>query len=97
MNWSSVLEVIARACETQGEERLVLLAITDTAYHIKEVVQSGTPGEGALLGFVVYADDPDLSKRTDETSLLFVRPEQVLRVVIKGYDTGAEGSLGFGG
>jgi hypothetical protein len=78
---------------TGGEERRVLLVLADASFHVKEVL-SGS-GSGGLLGFVVYADDPDLSKRSEETCLLFVRPEQVLRVMVRGYDPSDGASLGF--
>lgn len=95
MNWSQVLAVVTKACAEQGEERRVLLALADATYHVQEPLPGDAGAAGDLLGFVVYADDPDLSKRTDETCLLFVRPEQVLRVLVQGYDSSVD-PFGFG-
>lgn len=96
MNWSQVLELLITACAEQGEERRVLLVLPDAAYHVHEVVGGVPPAEGGLLAFVIYRDDPELSTRTDETSLLIVRPEQVLRLEVRGLDGVSEGGLGFG-
>ena len=52
----------------------------------------GKPGD--VLGFVVYKDDPALSQRTDDTQLVFVRPERVERVVVTGVEDGGR-ALGF--
>ncbi len=94
MSWSDLLGLLARACADQQDERRVLLALPDASYHVREVLPQGS-GEPSLLGFIVYRDDPDTSRRTAETSLLFVRPEQVLRVLVHGYDGASEGRLGF--
>ncbi len=94
MTWAQLLALLARACGEQGDERRVLLVLPDASYHVREVLGGGE-GTPALLGFVVYRDDPDTSRRTEETSLLFVRPEQVLRVVVHGYDAAFGGRLGF--
>lgn len=97
MNWGQVLELLARACAEQGDERRVLLVLPDAAFHVREVVGGVPPEDGGLLGFVVYRDDPELSNRTEATSLLVVRPEQVLRLEVHGVDGVGEGVLGFGG
>ncbi|MGE0711239.1 MAG: hypothetical protein AB7N76_28740 [Planctomycetota bacterium] len=94
MEWSQVLNVIAEACESQGEERHVLLVTADASFHVKEPLSRGIVPEGGLLGFVVYADDPALSQKTDATRLIFVPPAHVLRILVQGAE--AQGSGGFG-
>ncbi len=91
LDWGHVLEVMRQASE--GDERRVLLVLADASFHVKELL--GKAGSGELLGFVVYFDDPDLSKRSEETCLLFLRPEQVVRVMIRGFDPLEGQSLGF--
>ena len=51
--------------------------------------------EGGLLGFVVYADDPVRSQRTERTRLLFVPPERVLRILVDGATEERGGGFGF--
>ena len=89
LDWAHILEAMRQA--SSGEERRVLLVLPDTSFHVSEVLAGS--GVGEHLGFVVYADSPELSKRTEETCLLFVRPEQVQRVLIQGYDR--DQTLGF--
>ena len=89
LDWGHVLEAMRQA--SKGEERRVLLVLADTSFHVSEVLGDGE--KAGHLGFVVYADEPDLSKRTDEKCLLFVRSEQVQRVLIRGYDP--DQTLGF--
>lgn len=94
MKWSHVLNVIAEACEKNPEERPVRLVLPDASFHVKEPLDREDPAEGGLLGFMVYADDPELSTRTDATRLVFVAPSQILRVVVRG--TEPESASGFG-
>lgn len=96
MTWGQLLQLVSRACAEQGDERRVLLVLRDATYHVKELVDADPPGQDGMLAFVVYKDDPALSRRTDETLLLCVRPDRVERVqVTKGDPTDAEGALGF--
>lgn len=93
MNWNQLLTLISEACAQGGEERRVLLELADARFHVKETLAKEVE-EGALLGFVVYHDDPVRSQRTDATRLLFLSPERVLRVVIDA-EQGSEGGFGF--
>jgi len=96
VNWAQLHGVLARVTAEQGDERRALLILADASFHVREVL-GGVAVADELLGFVVYRDDPDTSQRTDDTALLFVRPEQVLRVMIQGYDAAATERLGFRG
>jgi hypothetical protein len=99
LSWEQVLKVASEAAEAAQEgERRVLLVLADRAFHVREVLapRPAAPSSEGMLGFVVYQDDPELAQRTDDTSLLFVRPEQVLRLQVLGYDPQADGRrLGF--
>jgi hypothetical protein len=87
---------MAQACEASEEERRVLLVLADRTYHVREVLGAQSPDdEGALLGFVVWRDDPDLTRRSDEPRLILIPPGQVLRVEILGYDPAQVQSFGF--
>jgi hypothetical protein len=95
-SWSAVKGVMAEAASAETDERRVLLVLTDASYHVKEVLSGPTAeNEQGLLGFVVYRDDPELSQRTEDTTLLFVRPEEVRRVLVAGYDSNVNQGLGF--
>ena len=96
MKWSHVLKVVAEACAKNPEERPVRLVLPDGSYHVKEPLDREAPAEGGLLGFMVYADDPELSTRTDATRLLFVAPSNVLRVVVSGTEPESASGFGFG-
>lgn len=91
-NWEQVIAVMAEACSPA--ERRVLLVLSDRAYHVREVLASPTPKGGDLFGFVVYTDDPAISASSDEANLLFVRPEQIVRIQVSGGDIGTQ-ALGF--
>lgn len=93
--WPEVLGIAAEACAA-GDARRVLLVLADRAYHVREVLARDARIEQGLLGFIVYRDDPDLAQRSEETSLLFVRPEQVLRLEVLGFDPAEGRRLGFG-
>ena len=96
MTWGHLLQLIGRACTDQGEERRVLLVLQNASYHVKELVDTDPPGQDGMLAFVVYKDDPALSRRTEETVLLCVRPDRVERVLItKADEAPADGALGF--
>jgi hypothetical protein len=96
VTWTKVLGLITKVCAEQGAERRVLLVLRDVSYHVREVVDPEPPGEDGLLALVVYKDDPALSRRTDDTMLICVRPDRVERVVVTGHDApDAEGPLGF--
>lgn len=94
MDWDQLLNLIREVCAAQGEERRVLLVLADIRYHVHEPL-SLTLGEGGLLGFSVFSDDPERSQRTPATRLLFVAPAQVLRVVIEGQEGGGGAGFGF--
>jgi hypothetical protein len=91
-NWDQVIAIMAEACSPT--ERRVLLVLSDRAYHVREVLAAPTPEDGDLFGFVVYTDDPAISATSDEANLLFVRPEQIVRVQVSGGEIGAQ-ALGF--
>lgn len=93
-SWGELQRLLARVVSEQGDERRALLVLADASFHVHEVLPAPGP-EPDLLGFVVFLDDPDTSRRTDETALLFVRREQVLRVMVRGYDAAASERLGF--
>lgn len=93
-SWSAVKGVVAEACASTDERR-VLLVLGDASFHVREVLDAPGESAGELLGFVVYRDDPERSQRSDETTLLFVRPEEVRRVQVVGYDPNAHHALGF--
>lgn len=96
MTWGHLLQLISRACAEQADARHVLLVMQNATFHVKEVVDPEPPGQDGLLAFVVYKDDPALSRRTEETLLLCVRPDRVERVLVtKADQAGAEGALGF--
>lgn len=96
MTWNKLLQLIGRVCSEQGDERRVLLVLRDASYHVREVVDPDPPGSSGVLAFVVYKDDPALSRRTDETLLLCVPTDRIERVVVTGADRPeAEGPLGF--
>lgn len=96
MTWGHLLQLVTKACADQGQERRVLLVLRDASYHLKEVVDAEAPGAEGMLAFVAYKDDPALSRRTEETLLLCVRPDRVERVVVTPKDLPeGEGPLGF--
>ncbi|MCO5169484.1 MAG: hypothetical protein M9894_24335 [Planctomycetes bacterium] len=96
MTWTKLLQLIAKVCAEQGDERRVLLVLRDASYHVREVVDPDPPGKEGVLALVVYKDDPALSRRTDDTLLLCVPPDRVERLVVTGADRpDVEGPLGF--
>lgn len=97
MTWTKLLDLITRVCADQGEERRVLLVLRDASFHVREVVEQTAPlGKDDVLAFVVYKDDPALSRRTDDTLLVCFSPDRVERVLISGTDRpDALGPLGF--
>jgi hypothetical protein len=86
MRWEQVLKVVAQACAKQGTERHVLLVLPDASFHVKEPLSLEGLEEGGLLGFMVFGDDPELSRRSQATRLVFVAPAHVLRIVVHGED-----------
>lgn len=96
MTWTKLLTLITRVCAEQGDERRVLLVLRDASFHVREVVDQAPLGKDDVLAFVVYKDDPALSRRTDDTLLMCFSPDRVERVVISGTDRpDALGPLGF--
>jgi hypothetical protein len=96
VTWGHLLQLVSKACVDQGPERKVLLVLRDASFHVKEVVDVEAPGQDGMLAFIAYRDDPALSRRTDETLLLCVRPDRVERVVVTRTDhPDGEGPLGF--
>lgn len=97
MTWTKLLTLITRVTAEQGDERRVLLVLRDASFHVREVVDQSAPlGKDDVLAFVVYKDDPALSRRTDDTLLMCFSPDRVERVVISGTDRpDALGPLGF--
>jgi hypothetical protein len=91
-SWDQVIEVVAEACSPS--ERRVLLVLGDRSYHVREVLAPPGPGQGELFGFVVYTDDPTVSPTSDDASLIFVRPGEIVRVQVTGED-GHGKALGF--
>lgn len=91
MDWAEVLALATEAAEEAAEGRRVLLHLRDATYEVKEVLPGAAAGD--LLGFVVYRGDPDVSRRDDESALLFVPRDRVERIVVQGQ---ASGQLGFG-
>ena len=79
-----------------GTTSPTVLVLRDASYHVREVVDPDPPGSSGVLAFVVYKDDPALSRRTDETLLLCVPTDRVERVVVVGSDRPeGDGPLGF--
>jgi hypothetical protein len=94
VTWAQLLDLLRRACAEQGELRRVLLVLADSRHHVKEVLSTDAVERG-LLGFVVWQDDPTGSARTEETKLLFVRPDAVLRLEVEGQPHDATRGFGF--
>jgi hypothetical protein len=93
MQWPQILQLMAHVCE-QSEGRNALLVLPAVSYHVKAILNRREGLDEDMLGFVVWADDPQVSNRTEETRLLFVRPDEVKQVVLDSFPPQFTGIVG---